>query len=145
MGRIETGGIPQGPEKPRILCLDDCRELLFLMGRVWEEAGFEVWSTSDEAEAMCLLCFGDRIDLFTQDLERPCGEGGWQVLRWVKAHPVLRHIPVLIISAHPWWYASEQMAENGIDSDALLAGYLTKPFTPARLVEAAQAAIKRGR
>src|SRR5258708_7780226 len=94
----DNGSSDSTTRKPQILSLDDEPEILAVMRRMIQEAGYESWGTSDEAEAMCLLCFSDEIDLFVQDLERPNGIGGCEFLRLMRSHRKLRQIPVLIIS-----------------------------------------------
>ena len=128
----------------RILSLDDCSEILRLMRVCWENADYESWTTDDEAAAITLLCFSERIDLFTQDLERPGGIGGCQLLRLMKSHAKLSKIPVLIISGYPLDMANQMMKRKGLDLDQTVAGYLAKPFTLDQLY-ASTAAILGGR
>ncbi len=107
-----------------------------------EEAGYDVWATSDEAAAMCLLAFSDRIDLFTQDLQRPEGIGGARFLRLMRSHAKLRTIPVLIISGYPLSIGREILREHGID----VAGnvhYLPRPFRADELLTSIEAILKQ--
>ena len=55
--------------RPWVLSLDDCPEILTVLRMCMEGEPYEFWTTDDEAAAMCLLNFAERIDLFTQDLD----------------------------------------------------------------------------
>ena len=130
---MRNAGGDQPVFKPscRVLSLDDNKEILSVLG-LCLEPDFELWTTDDEAEAMCLLSFADRIDIFTQDLERPGGLGGCEFLRLMKRHPQLRRIPVLLISGYPWNAARELLHDARVPLDQTVA-YLPKPFTRAEL------------
>jgi DNA-binding NtrC family response regulator len=112
----------------RVVSLDDCTEILTVMRLCLDEDWYEVWPCDDEAEAMCLLCFGREIDVFTQDLDRPGGIGGVEFLQLMKGHPTLRRIPVLIISGHPVSTVREMLWRRGVQEDDKV-GFLQKPFT----------------
>jgi CheY-like chemotaxis protein len=119
--------------RPRVLSLDDELEILALMRIVLEKAGYEFWGTDDEAEATCLLCFSKRVDVFTQDLDRPAGVGGCQILHWLRSHPKLRRIPVLIVSGYPEPWARQMLENAGLHAEAGRVGFLQKPFTSEQL------------
>jgi CheY-like chemotaxis protein len=114
-----------------VLSLDDNPDILSIL-RLCLEGSYEFWGTDDEAAAMCLLSFADRIDVFTQDLERPCGIGGCEFLRLLRAHPKLREIPVLLISGYPASAIRERLEGAGIPIDRNVA-FLAKPFTRTQL------------
>lgn len=61
------------------------------------------------------------------DMAMPEGDGSW-LLRHVRSVPRLRHIPVIILSAH----ADMRMIADGLASGA--DAYLTKPYDPIQLL-----------
>ncbi|MCB2223232.1 MAG: response regulator [Actinobacteria bacterium] len=75
--------------------------------------------------------------LIVLDIGLP-GMHGWDVLAEVRAHPVGRGIPVLILTAHA---NEEDRFRSGADgADA----FMTKPFDPADLVRLATSLLERG-
>lgn len=145
-GRAEHMSEPASPAgRRRIVSLDDSEEILGLLQACWEEAGYESWPTSDEAAALCLLCFSEHIDLFTEDLDRPGAMGGLELLRMLRAHPKLRKIPVLIVSACPLPAVRQMMEAAGLDLEQTVSGYLRKPFTAGELAAKASVILAGGK
>jgi len=116
----------------RILCLDDSLETVDFYKLLLERAGYECLITTNEQWALAILRTLP-IDLLIQDIKHP-GMGGWTFLHKLKADPVLRHIPVLIITAASKTSEAWHLEEYG----SVLAGYLEEPTDPAELLEAVQ-------
>ena len=129
---MEPGAKGTRAQRRRVVSLDDCPEILALMQMCLDQKRYDVWPCTDEAEAMCLLCFGEGIDVFTQDLDRPGGIGGVEFLRRMRGHPKLRRIPVLIVSGYPASAVREMLRHGGVERDRSI-GFLEKPFTVAEL------------
>lgn len=142
---FERAHVPSDPGRRRVLSLDDSEEILGLLRACWEEAGYEPWTTDDEAAALCLLCFSEQIDLFTEDLDRPGAMGGLELLRMIRSHPRLRKIPVLIISAYPLATVRQMMEAAGLELEQTVSGYLRKPFTAGELAAKAKTILAGGK
>ena len=125
----------------RILCLDDDHEFTDLLRLILTRAGYEVITTSEEAQALAILR-AQPPDLFTQDFLRP-GVGGWEFLRMMKSDAGLRDIPVLGISAGPRDMRARQLESMGLDIERDLVGYLTKPFGPIELLDVVEATLQK--
>jgi DNA-binding response OmpR family regulator len=69
----------------------------------------------------------DQPALFILDLMLPELDG-FQLCRSIKAHPSLRHIPVLILTARTAAEDRKRALESGADA------YVTKPFRPSALI-----------
>lgn len=67
-------------------------------------------------------------NLILLDLSMPVIDG-WAVLRWVRASPTTKTLPVVACSAHAMRGDRERALAAGFDA------YLTKPYRPAELVE----------
>ena len=73
--------------------------------------------------------------LITLDIGLP-GIDGWDVLSTLRGDPATAHIAVIVLTAH----AQESMRETAADRGA--EGFVTKPFRPAELREAAAALLE---
>jgi CheY-like chemotaxis protein/anti-sigma regulatory factor (Ser/Thr protein kinase) len=113
----------------RVLAVDDDPLHLFVLIKVLTKAGFETRTATDGTEALALLeAEPDSFDVLLLDLALP-GLNGLQLLHHLKAHPRLKHIPVILQTAS---LSADDIAE-GLQAGAYY--YLTKPLT-ARLVQA---------
>lgn len=81
----------------RILVVDDDPDHRDLLSRRLDQQGFAVELVEDGRQAVELLS-RQRVDLILLDLIMP-GLDGEQVLAQLKADPVLRHVPVIMLSA----------------------------------------------
>jgi two-component system, cell cycle response regulator DivK len=66
-------------------------------------------------------------DLILMDIQLP-GIDGYEATRRIRAHPALRHIPIVVVTSY---------ALSGDDVKARAAGadgYVTKPFSPRALL-----------
>jgi len=115
----------------KILLVDDDRLILAAMSPGLRDADFEVTTASGGDEAI-ELCTQAPPDLALLDIRMP-GTDGIAVARWLREHT---RIPFLFLSAS----SEAEMMERAVEEGA--AGYLVKPVTPARLLEAVQATLK---
>jgi CheY-like chemotaxis protein len=75
-----------------------------------------------------------RPDLIVTDISMPDMDG-FALVEAVRAHPQLRSVPVLVMSATMERERLESIVQRGAN------GYLTKPFSPQSLREAIDAAL----
>ncbi len=80
----------------KVLVVDDEASARVLITHYLKDFGCRVLAAGTGEEALA-LAERERPDLITLDLLMP-GMSGWDVLREVKSHPTLRHIPVVIAS-----------------------------------------------
>ena len=81
----------------RIMVADDDPFIIALYQSKLRKAGFAVDTVSDGAEAIQKLESGGAPDLLLLDLNMPRIDG-LQVLRHIRAHPDLMHLPVIVLS-----------------------------------------------
>ena len=81
----------------RIMVADDDPFIIALYQSKLRKAGFAVETVSDGAEAIQKLESGSPPDLLLLDLNMPRIDG-LQVLRHIRAHPDLMHLPVIVLS-----------------------------------------------
>jgi CheY-like chemotaxis protein len=119
----------------KILVVDDepfiCRSLSFVL----RKDGYEVAEARDGEEALRLIR-GQRPDLVFLDVMMPRVDG-FEVAEIVRADPDLAGIRIVLLTA------------RGQDSDrargraAGVAAYVTKPFSPSRILEQARELLGR--
>jgi len=113
---------------PRILLVDDEPFNLDYLEQELEDLNYEILTASNGQEALEKIQ-NDLPDLVLLDIMMPIMDG-FAVLEKVKADPVTRSIPIIVISAN----SDLQSIVRGIEKGA--EDYLPKPFDmPALLNE----------
>jgi len=115
-------------EKPKILVVDDEPFILRSLAFVLKKAGYTVLSATDGEEALEILQQGDRPQIMFLDVMMP-KKNGFEVCQFVKSHPHLRDIYVILLTAK----GQESDKEKGLAAGA--DDYITKPFSPSKLLE----------
>jgi two-component system cell cycle response regulator DivK len=82
----------------RIMVVEDNEPSRDALGRRLVRRGFEVIEAADGLEAVA-LAHSDRPDLILMDLGLP-GIDGWEATRQLKQDEAVRHIPIIVLSAH---------------------------------------------
>lgn len=111
----------------KILICDDDDNIRHIMEFGLETEGFRVLAASD-GELALRLAVSEHPDLVILDVMMPDSDG-LAVCRKLKQDPATRHIPVLLLTAK---------SDKGDREAGLAAGaddYITKPFSPQRLIE----------
>lgn len=121
------------PTKPRLLIVDDDRELTGMLADYLIPEGFEVETLDDAAGALERLDRDDSPDLVVLDVMLP-GMSGLDVLRRLRERS---RLPVIMLTA------------RGDDVDRIVGlelgadDYLPKPFVPRELVARIRAILRR--
>jgi signal transduction histidine kinase/DNA-binding response OmpR family regulator len=102
---------------PRILVIDDKKELLELIRHDLREAGYKV-DVASSGEAGLAAAREKRPDAIVLDIIMP-GMDGWEVLRRVRADPDISHTPIVV---------SSMLDNEPRAADFAVAAWLTKPF-----------------
>jgi CheY-like chemotaxis protein len=111
----------------KILVCDDEANIRNIMDFSLEAEGFLVVS-ADSGETALQAAVSEEPDLIVLDVMMP-GADGLSVCRDLKRNPRTRHIPVLMLTAR----AGKSDREAGLAAGA--DEYVTKPFSPQRLVQ----------
>lgn len=119
----------------RILVIDDDPHILQSLQYAFERGGFETLVASD-AELGLEIFRDERPSLVITDLLLPHTDG-FEIVQYVRAHPIARNTPVIILSAR----THEQDKLRGLELGA--DDYVTKPFSPTELVAKARAVLRR--
>jgi len=120
----------------RILVVDDDRQIVRLLRSYLEQAGYNVLTAYDGAAALQSIR-RDRPDLAILDLMLP-DHDGWEITRTARADPDTKDVPVILLSAKGRNVDQKVGFEVGADD------YITKPFSPRKLVERINAILGHG-
>jgi len=119
-------------KKPKILLVDNDVDFIDLNKAVLENNGFEVVVAYAGREVMDKVKF-EQPDLIVLDLMMEKHDTGFAVAKALKADPVYKNIPILMLTA--------VLGETGMDFDQELDGYwmktdeyANKPLTPEELI-----------
>jgi CheY-like chemotaxis protein len=128
----ETLGLPRPPEV-KILCVDDDPLILQLNGDTLRFHGYKVLTALDGPSALEIAA-RERPALVLLDIMMP-GMDGFEVCRRLKADPVLRSIPIILLTA----MTDTKLNVRAFDAGAELA--LRKPAEPAMVLRTVEAAL----
>lgn len=124
---------PTVSEPKFVLIVEDDPDVTHLLTFHLHRQGYEVGHADDGQEALNAV-FECRPDLVILDLMLPKLDG-FEVCRMLKASPVARHIPILMLTAR-----SETIDKvKGFDLGA--SDYMTKPFDIAELLARVRALL----
>ena len=110
-----------------ILVIDDNPENREILKARLEQAGHHVVEAKDGDEGVG-LCKDPKPDLIFLDVMMPKVDG-WQVCRQLKANPLTRNIPVVMLTALGQKIDQLRGFESGADE------FLTKPWDAQHLLE----------
>jgi CheY-like chemotaxis protein len=130
-----------------ILLVDDDENDVFLFERALRAAGVDqpIRVVRDGEEALRYLAgeppFEDRAKhpkpcLLLLDVKLP-RKGGLEILRWLRAHPDLNGMPVLMVTSSNEPQDRQEAEENGVEA------YRVKPVSFSELVRLAQEVRQR--
>jgi two-component system alkaline phosphatase synthesis response regulator PhoP len=120
---------------PRILVVDDDREIVRLVRAYLEQSGFEVLTAGDGETALHILR-RERPDLMLLDLMLP-GRDGLSVTQVVRGDAGLAAMPIIMLAARVEDHDKIVGLELGADD------YVTKPFKPGEVVARVRAVLRR--
>lgn len=124
-------------EKLEVFAVEDDPDMAALIRKILEEQGFRVTAAANRAEVIERLRVGPMPDLALLDVNLP-DTNGFDILHNLKAHPALRTMPAIMVTAE----ARRESVMRGLVGGA--DGYITKPFEHAALVAGVRAVLGIG-
>ena len=118
-----------------ILVVDDDRQIVRLLKRYLEQAGYRVTVAYDGQGALSLL-HGSRSDLLLLDLGLP-DRDGWEVTQTIREDRRVATIPIIMLTARIDDADKITGLELGADD------YITKPFNTREVVARVRAVLRR--
>ncbi len=125
------------PARPRILIVDDTKDILLVVSRRLESWGYETF-TAESGEEGLRLASEQVPDLILLDIMMPKMKGR-DVCTKLKADPKTQHIPVIFLTA----LGLPDHVKAGLDLGA--EDYIVKPFEPAELKSRIEVCLNRHR
>ncbi|MBK5142449.1 phosphate regulon transcriptional regulator PhoB [Budviciaceae bacterium BWR-B9] len=119
----------------RILVVEDEAPIREMISLVLEQNGFQAIEAADFTVAQSLL-IEPFPDLILLDWMLP-GGSGIQLIKYLKRDPLMKAIPVVMLTAR----AEEEDRVQGLESGA--DDYVTKPFSPKELLARIKAVMRR--
>ncbi|MGH7681618.1 MAG: response regulator [Candidatus Eiseniibacteriota bacterium] len=113
--------------KGKILVVDDEIYIVHILDFSLGMEGYEVITALDGEQALEKLK-SDRPDLIVLDIMMPKLDG-YEVCKAIKSDPETRQIPVILLSA------KGRNVDQKLGFDVGADDYITKPFSPRKLVE----------
>jgi len=117
----------------KVLVVDDESNIRHILEFSLDAEGFQVLSAADALEAF-QTAVAETPDLIVLDVMMPGGDG-IETCRRLKRDPRTRRIPIILLTARTSNEDRERGREAGADA------YMTKPFSPSRLVEKVQSVL----
>ncbi len=121
-----------------ILVVEDEPQIVELVRDYLKQAGFRVVTAGDGQTALS-VARSERPDLVILDLMLPGGIDGLDVCRALRQDPVLRAVPIIMLTARTEETDRLVGLELGADD------YVTKPFSPREVVARVKAVLRRAR
>jgi len=110
----------------KILIVDDEEDIVNLVRMILEDAGYQVYASTDGREALEKLR-KDTYDLVLLDLMMPFFSG-WEVLKELRENSLTKDLPVALLTAR----ASPR--DDNQQHPTNYCDYITKPFEPEDLL-----------
>lgn len=120
---------------PLIVLMEDDAATRTLVASVLKKDGYEVLSSDNGADGLALVR-AHRPDLVISDVQMPVMDG-FAMLKALRADPDLLAIPVVLLTS------LQERAHMRIGMTSGADDYITKPFRPGELREAAAAQLNR--
>ena len=123
--------------KARVLIAEDSATVLEAIRRELTEAGFEVATARDGAEAL-ELALREKFDAVSTDVMMPRMDG-YDLTRALRADARYRDVPIVMVTSKDARIDSMRGHDAGADI------YMTKPADAGELIRALESLLKRGR
>lgn len=127
-----------GTAESKLLVVDDNEDNRYTLTRRLKREGYTNLTTANDGQQAIDLLGAEDFDLVLLDVMMP-GLNGYDVLERMRADALLRHIPVIMISALDEVESVIRCIDLGADD------YLAKPFNPTLLRARLAATLERKR
>lgn len=118
----------RAPWRRKVLIVDDEQSIRLLLGATLDADEYEVIEAENGAQALA-LAEAEQPALIILDVHMPDMDGT-QVCQRIRAHETLGNVPIIMVTAAHGEEAKQAGLRAGADR------YLTKPFSPAELLDA---------
>ncbi|MCG6950924.1 MAG: response regulator [Betaproteobacteria bacterium] len=138
IARRSPSGHPLPEDRnPVMLVIDDDETLVKLLHTVFRLEGFDLRTAGNRAEIVDAFAAEPPPDFILLDVMLPDIDG-FEVLGRIRSHPVVKNVPVIMLTAK----ATREDVVNGLYLGA--DGYVTKPFEIEALMSAVRTVLGPG-
>ena len=123
------------PAKTTILLVEDDTTTRLILDVICKKAGYLTRQAADAPSFIAALQKPPLPNVVVLDVALPGNVSGFKILEKIRAHPMLKTLPVIIVTAHAESADLMQAVSLGTD------GYLTKPTSARALLEAIGAVL----
>ena len=120
----------------KILIVDDFSTMRRIIKNLLRDLGFTNTHEADDGNTALPMLESSSFDFLVTDWNMP-GMSGIDLLRTVRAHDRLKHLPVLMVTAEAKREQIIEAAQAGVN------GYVVKPFTAQVLKEKIEKIFER--
>jgi two-component system chemotaxis response regulator CheY len=124
------------PAELKFLIVDDFSTMRRIVRGLLKEMGCNNAEEAEDGVVALSMLKNGKFDFVVSDINMP-NMNGFDLLKAVKADELLRHIPVLMVTAEARKEDIVLAAQSGA------AGYIVKPFTKATLEEKVQKIMQK--
>jgi len=110
----------------RILIVDDCDTTRKLLSYIVRERGYKIFSASNGLEVLEVMA-GNQVDMLVTDLNMPQMDG-LELSRNLRSQDAYKDLPIIMVTTE----SGEADIKMGMNAG--VTTYLTKPFSPQRLL-----------
>ena len=120
----------------RILVVDDEPDIRMVVSKILKKRGYDVELCESAEEALEKLRSGEAPDMIILDLMMP-GMSGIEACRAIKSDPLLKDIPVVILTVMVEPESREESMEAGAEA------HVDKPINMAKLYSTIEALLQK--
>jgi two-component system chemotaxis response regulator CheY len=124
------------PTDLKFLVVDDFSTMRRIVRGLLKEMGCNNVEEAEDGAVALHMLRNTRFDFVVSDINMP-NMNGFELLKAIKADEMLRHLPVLMVTAEARKEDIVLAAQSGA------AGYIVKPFTKATLEEKVQKIMQK--
>lgn len=123
------------PAKTTILLVEDDTTTRLILDVICKKAGYQTRQAADAPSFIAAIQKKPLPDAVILDVELPGNVSGFKILAKIRAHPILKALPVIILTVHS--EPADLMQAVTLGTDA----YLTKPAKASSLLESLAAVL----
>ena len=124
------------PADLKYLIVDDFSTMRRIVRGLLKEMGCNNAEEAEDGAVALAALKAQKYDFVVSDINMP-NMDGFDLLKAIKAHDELKHLPVLMVTAEARKEDIVRAAQEGA------AGYIVKPFTKATLEEKVQKIVQK--
>lgn len=133
---MDSTNRPAAESGKTVLIVEDQLEMRAINAAYLQHHGYRVLAVGNGVDGI-RTAVDSQPDLILMDISLP-GVDGLRATEQLKRDPRTEHIPIVILTAHPYGSVGKRAVRAGCD------GYLTKPCDPRRILQEVERQMEGG-